>query len=123
VEIIRDLRQDAIEGRIFLPHDWLGERGVSPVALQAEDGGTGTRSCLQRLASISRRDWQTAQAALDAQAAPQLRGLRVLGGLHATLLDRIERRNYAVGRERIAVGPIASLWTAWRAARQHGRHD
>jgi hypothetical protein len=48
-----------------------------------------------------------------------LRGLRVLGALHAALLERMARRGFAVGRRRIDLGPLDRLWTAWRSARQH----
>ena len=57
VEVIRDLRQDAAMGRVFLPLDWLGEHGISHVELRSEDGGDGARRCLARLAERSRSAW------------------------------------------------------------------
>jgi phytoene synthase len=119
VEVIRDLRQDAIMGRIFLPLDWLAEHGISHVELRAEDGGDAAGRCLARLAERSRIAWATASAELAQEADGTLRGLRVLGALHAALLERIVRRGLAVGRRRIELGPLQSLWTAWRSARQH----
>jgi phytoene synthase len=119
IEIIRDLRQDAMDGRIHLPLSWLAEHQLSHVELRAEDAGDGARRCLQRLADRSRRQVATALSGLDEAAAADLRGLRVLVGLHAALLDRIERERFRVGGHRIALGPAASLWTAWRIARQH----
>lgn len=119
VEVIRDLRQDALMGRVFLPLGWLGEQGISHVELRSGDLGEGARHCLARLAERSRIAWMAASGELAQTAASDLRGLRVLGALHATLLDRIARGGYAVGRRRIALGPLDSLWTAWRSARQH----
>ena len=119
VEVIRNLRQDTAMGRVYLPLNWLGEHGISHVELRSEDGGEGARRCLARLADRSRRAWSSALGELERTAVPELRGLRVLGALHAALLDRIVRSGFAVGRSRIALGPIDSLWTAWRAARQH----
>jgi hypothetical protein len=58
-------------------------------------------------------------AGFDEADRPELRGLRVLGALHAALLDRIRRAGFAVGLRRITLAPVATLWTAWRAARQH----
>ena len=118
IEVIRDLRQDAVAGRIYLPLDWLDEHGISHVELRSGDGGEGTRRCLERLAVRARNAWTTAANDLGPAAAPELRGLRVMGALHSALLERIERSGYAVGRCRIVLGPIDSLWTAWRAARQ-----
>lgn len=119
VEVIRDLRQDAVMGRVFLPLDWLGEHGISHVELRSEDGGDGARHCLARLAERSRSAWAMACAELAQMVDGNLRGLRVLGALHAALLDRIGRQGFAVGRHRIDLGPLDSLWTAWRSARQH----
>lgn len=119
VEIIRDLRQDAVSGRIQLPLAWLAEQGISHVDLQSADPPAGARRCLERLAGRARTNWHAAQARLDDLRREELRGLRVFGELHAALLARIAHASFAVGRRRIALGPAASLWTAWRAARQH----
>jgi phytoene synthase len=119
VEVIRDLRQDVVAGRVYLPLDWLGEHGISHVDLRSEDGGEGARRCLAQLAERSRSAWSSASTELGRIAVPELRGLRVLGALHAALLDRIERSGYAFGRRQTTLGALASLWTAWRAARQH----
>jgi 15-cis-phytoene synthase len=118
-ELIRDLRQDAVRGRVFVPLDWLAENGISHVELRSEDGGDGARRCLARLAERARNDWATASAELAQMTDGNLRGLRVLGALHAALLERIARRGFAVGRHQIEIGPLESLWTAWRSARQH----
>lgn len=119
VEIIRDLRQDAAMGRVFLPLDWLEEHGITHVELRSGDGGGGTRSCLARLAERSRSEWSSASGELARMAAPEMRGLSVLGALHAALLDRIASAGFAVGHRRISLGALDGLWTAWRAARQH----
>lgn len=119
VEIIRDLRQDAAAGRVFLPLDWLEEHGITHVELRSEDGGGRAQKCLARLAERSRSEWSSASSELARAAAPELRGLRVLGALHAALLERIVSAGFAVGRRRIVLGALDSLWTAWRAARQH----
>ena len=119
VEIIRDLRQDAVGGRIYLPLAWLDEVGISHVELRAADAGAGAQQCLERLATRAARQWQQAMNEFDEVDRPELRGLRVLGALHAALLDRIAHDRFAVGQRRIAQAPLAGLWTAWRAARQH----
>lgn len=119
VEVIRDLRQDVVMGRVFLPLEWLGEHGISHVELRSEDGGDGARRCLARLAERSRIAWAAASGELAQMADGNLRGLRVLGALHAALLECIARRGFAVGRRRIDLGPFDSLWTAWHSARQH----
>jgi len=119
IECIRDLRQDATDGRVHLPLDWLTEAGVTPLELRSADAGPGARRCLERFAHCARDRWQQARRGINRAGAPTLRGLRVHGELHLALLRRIERERFAVGTHRIVLGPAASLWTAWRAARQH----
>jgi phytoene synthase len=119
VEVIRDLRQDAAMGRIFLPLDWLEEHGITHVELRSGGGAGGARSCLARLAERSRNEWSSASGELARMAAPELRGLRVMGAMHAALLARIASEGFAVGNRRISLGALDGLWTAWRAARQH----
>ncbi len=119
IEIIRDLPQDAIDGRIYLPLEWLAERGLTHAALRAPDGNDGVRACLTRLASHARGQARIALAGIDAISTPALRGLRVLVRLHGELLDHIERADFAVRSRPVELGPATCLWTAWRAARQH----
>ena len=119
IEIIRDLRQDATKGRIYLPLAWLDAEGIDHIELRAGHLSPGVVRCLARLAGKSR---DLGQRALDALAGGEfaaLRGQRVLLGLHQALLDRIERRQFEVGRQWQSLGAMQSLWTAWRAARQH----
>ena len=119
VEIIRDLRQDALNGRIYLPLDWLEGEGVDHVELRAAQLRPGVVRCLLRLAEKSREQGRMAMMALSGGEFAALRGPKVLLRLHLALLERIERRQFDVGVRRLALGPMQSLWTAWRAARRH----
>ncbi len=114
-EILRDLRQDAWDGRVYVPLDWLAAEGVDPAALREAEAPPGVARCLQRLASEARQHWAAESAA--APGADSLRGLRVLAALHLALIDRLEQAGFAVGLQRLEPGPLRSLWTAWRAAR------
>lgn len=119
IEIIRDLREDAIGGRIYLPLAWLDAEGVNHNELRAENMSPGARRCLARLAAESRENSQRAREALIECDFAALRGQIVFLELHIALLEQIEREQFAVGRRRLMLGPMQSLWTAWRAARQH----
>jgi 15-cis-phytoene synthase len=116
-EIIRDLRQDAWHGRVFVPWAWLETEGVDLEQLQGAVPGAGLRRSLQRLATKARSAWSEARDSLDTAAADPLRALIVLAELHRALLDRMERSNFDVGRQRVELPPLRRLVTAWRAAR------
>jgi len=117
IEVIRDLRQDAANGRIYIPLAWLDAEGVDHDALRAERLSDGLGRCLARLAENAREQGRRARNLLAGDDLPVLRGHKVLLELHLALLDRIERGQFEAGRQ--ALGPMRSLWTAWRAARQH----
>lgn len=119
IEIIRDLRQDAVNGRVYLPLAWLEAEGIDHTALHSESISSGARGCLTRLAARSREQYHKACEAMAEGDCTRLRGLRVLLELHASLLDRIERAQFEVGRQRFSLGSMEKLWTAWRTARQH----
>lgn len=115
-EIVRDLRQDAHDGRIYVPLQELDKHSLSAEHLNEPELGREARAALGQLK-------QTADAELASTFASDgiheaLRPLRVLAALHRRLLDRIAARNYDVGRERIDLGPIEKPWVAWREARR-----
>ncbi len=119
IEIIRDLRQDAVRGRIYLPLDWLDAERIDHKELGSESVGPGARRCLARLAEKAREQSRRATRELEDCSAADLRAQNVLLGLHLELLDRIERLQFEVGRGQLELGRMRSLWTTWRVARQH----
>jgi 15-cis-phytoene synthase len=114
-EILRDLRQDACDGRIYLPLDELERNGVELDTLR---GREVTPQLKEALASIRRAVREDLQPPAASQRNGALRPLFVLAALHARLLDRIAQRDYDVASERIELGPIEKPWIAWRAARR-----
>jgi len=117
-EIIRDLRQDAWHGRVFVPWSWLEAEGVDLEQLRGAAQGDGLRRALQRLAWKARSAWSEARESLDPASVDPLRPLIVLGDLHRALLDRMERSKFDIGRQRVELPPLQRLITAWRAARR-----
>lgn len=77
------------------------------------------RQAVQRLATTCRARWQSAESRFGVAGGDSLRGLRVLGSQFMTVLERLEQAGFRPGQRR-DLPAITSLWTAWRAARQHG---
>lgn len=122
-EVLRDLRQDAHEGRVYLPLEALERQGLSHRDLQVRDLQPALRALLEQMHGLARAQLRTLsqqearQVWTRAQRA-RLRPLFVLAALHERLLDRIASRGYDVLRERIELGPVEKPWIAWRAARR-----
>lgn len=114
-EILRDLRQDAYEGRLYLPLDELDRLGLKPEDLRAREVDSRLKEALKSFSDSVRANLEA--PARNSQSA-RLRPIFVLAALHRRLLDRIAARNYDVASERIDLGPIEKPWVAWRAARR-----
>jgi 15-cis-phytoene synthase len=114
-EIVRDLRQDVYEGRVYLPLDELQRHSIEPERLRDREIAPVVREVLKEFQAHALQDLSTP---VDRQYRASLRPLLVMGALHRRLLDRIAKNNYEVAAERIELGPVEKPWTAWRAARK-----
>lgn len=114
-EVVRDLRQDAYDGNVYLPLDLLDKHDLKTEHLRAREVDPKLKDALRSL-----RESATAELDLPPRG-PQTQHLRpvyVLAALHRKLLDHIAARNYDVATQRIELGPLQKPWTAWRAARK-----
>ncbi len=118
-EIVRDLRQDARDGRIYLPLDLLEQHSVRPEQLDTREVGANLRATLQETKRTAQEDLGAGLPSDEIHEA--LRPLRVLAALHHALLERIASRDFDVASERIELGPIEKPWIAWREARRRRR--
>jgi phytoene synthase len=116
VEMLRDLRQDAYDGHMYLPLDVLDRHGLRVEQLRDRDYAPEVKVALKTFGDSIRTELDRKPPSRE----PRLRAVYVLCALHRRLLDRIAARNFDVAHERIDLGPIEKPWVAWRAARASG---
>lgn len=112
--IIRDVGEDALRGRIYLPvnelqqfdvkaHEILNrvhsERFVALMRFQAERAHQTYDEALALLPAVDRRS--------------QKPGL-MMASIYRTLLREIERDGFQVLSQRVSLTPVRKLWLAWR---------
>jgi 15-cis-phytoene synthase len=112
--IIRDVGEDAMRGRIYLPIDELqrfdvkaqellqrqySDRFTALMKFQAERAHALYDEALALLPSVDRRN--------------QKPGL-MMASIYRTLLREIEASNFQVLHQRIALTPLRKLWLAWK---------
>lgn len=119
-EILRDVRQDAHEGRLYLPLDDLGQAGVGLEDLRGKESSESVKGVLARFRDSVLPDLDLQNAAFEPTTRAYLRPLFVMAALHRRLLDRIARQHYSVATQRIELGPVEKPWVAWRSARAAG---
>jgi 15-cis-phytoene synthase len=109
--ILRDVREDAARGRIYLPLNELEGHGVRLEDLTALRSGAqltaGQRALLASIAHRAEHFYQSGRALLPLIAADARPALWVLVTIYHDLLRRIEHRNYDVFSERVRV-PVSA---------------
>lgn len=114
--ILRDIKEDAERGRIYLPGDLLREKGVAPerIVALAAGGGAMEENELVLLRGLEVRAQMLYHSAeeliplLDADARP---AMRVLVRIYRGLLDRIAEDPGAVFERRVSVPTYRKLGT------------
>ena len=114
INVIRDVGDDARRGRVYMPVDELQRFEVTAADLLNGRYVDGFVPLLRFQAERARAVYREALDVLPAaDRATQRPGL-IMGAIYATLLDEIERENFQVLHQRIALTPLRKLWIAWR---------
>jgi 15-cis-phytoene synthase len=114
VNIVRDVGDDARRGRIYLPLDELQRFGVKAADLLNARYVDGFVPLMRFQAERARDAYREALALLPAEDRKSQRTGLIMGAIYATLLDEIERANFQVLHQRIALTPLRKLWIAWK---------
>jgi phytoene synthase len=120
-EILRDLRQDAYDGRIYFALPTLARANIQVADLKQQALTQPVRTLVLEQAQQIRRDFDRSTATLRPPERTRLRPLLVLASLHARLLERIQREPDALPQRRVDLGPLEKVWISWRAAITAGR--
>lgn len=116
--ILRDVREDAQRGRIYLPLDELLEHRINPHDLLKGTTTDAFRDLLAFQAQRARQHYQRAMSCLPPQDRYAQRSGIIMAAIYQTLLDEIETDGYKVMRQRVSLTPVRKLWIAWRTARR-----
>ena len=101
--IIRDVREDALQGRVYLPQEDLRRFGVDPAELAASRP-TGRVRALLEYQAIRAVDYYRRAEPLVSRVDPLGRPVLVaMVGIYRTLLDEIVRRDYDVFSGRVSL--------------------
>lgn len=113
--IVRDVKEDALNGRIYLPAEDLERFGVRPSMLQAGSLAGELRRLLEFEARRARAYYEESRPLLDMVSADSRGALWALVEIYSRLLARIEQRGYDVLHGRIRLGWFEKSAIAARA--------
>jgi len=112
--ILRDVGEDALRGRIYLPVNELQQFDVKAHEILK-------RSYSDRFTALMKFQAQRAQGLYDealallpaADRRAQKPGL-MMASIYRALLCEIERDNFQVLHQRVSLTPVRKLWLAWK---------
>ena len=112
--IIRDVGEDAMRGRIYLPVNELQQFDVKAHELLNRVHSERFVALMKFQAARAHQAYDDALALLpQADRRNQKPGL-MMASIYRTLLREIERDDFKVLDQRVSLTPVRKLWLAWR---------
>jgi len=113
--ILRDIREDAERGRIYLPAEDLRRFGVSEDDLCAGRRGEPFLRLMAFESERARAYYNDSRPLLDLIHPRSRASLWALIAIYSRLLERIEQGNFDVFRHRVRLPLWEKSWIVWRA--------
>jgi phytoene synthase len=113
--ILRDIREDAELGRIYLPAEDLRRFGVTPDDLRKGNRSQGFLEMMRFEAARARQYYTESAPLLDLIHPRSKPSLWALIAIYSRLLERIEATNYDVFRRRVRLSTFEKSWILARA--------
>ena len=124
--ILRDVREDALRGRVYLPGEDLAAYGVSRDDLVQGNAGEHTTALFRFQADRADEYYQRAFDLLPEEDRYTQRCGLIMAAIYRATLDEIRRDGFRILEHRVKLTPLRKLWIAWRTAsaerRRHRRH-
>ncbi len=112
--IIRDVGEDALRGRIYLPINELQQFEVKAHEILNRVYSERFTALMKFQAERAHRLYDEAFAMLpEADRRAQKPGL-MMASIYRTLLREIERDNFQVLHQRVSLTPLRKFWLAWK---------
>lgn len=119
--IIRDVKEDALRDRIYLPQDMMQRHGVTEKNLLSGESSPSLAALLNELAQNAEDCYQSAMTNLHEPDRWNQRCGLIMSSIYHAILDRIKQRDFDVMGGRISIPTLAKLWIAWRTARRENK--
>jgi len=118
--ILRDVREDALNGRIYLPREDMARFSVTAEMLRAPAATDELRRLLAFEAARARAYYDEAQPLIGMVSPDSRHALWALIEIYRRLLSRIEQRGYEVLSQRVRLSALEKTSIALRAVLRRG---
>ncbi|MBE9526007.1 MAG: presqualene diphosphate synthase HpnD [Proteobacteria bacterium] len=118
INILRDVKEDAKRGRIYIPQDELSRFKVDKKMLLDGKNNQNTISLFEFQADRADEYYAKAFDSLEASDRYQQRTGIIMAEIYYALLKKIKKTHYPVLSQRVKISKIKKLWIAWTTARR-----
>lgn len=111
--ILRDIKEDADRGRIYLPCEYLRDAGVpaDPIAILT---APGLPAVCDRLATLAHAYFSEARQAMELCDRTAMKPARLMGATYDAVLAALEQRGWKRLDDRVSLPKWKKLWLACR---------
>jgi phytoene synthase len=121
--ILRDVKNDADRGRIYLPQEELERGGVSEAEILAGTYSARYAGAAEGLAARAREHYQAAQRLLPAEDRRSMVAAELMGSVYWRLLRKLEAARFDVfGPSPVRLGSLHKVTLVLRAWWRHALH-
>ena len=113
--ILRDVKEDADNGRVYLPNEDLERFGVQAADMRQSGMSPALRSLLEFELARARAYYEESRPLLELVSRDSRHALWALIEVYRRLLDRIEAEGYPVLSRRVSLPTSEKLWLIFRA--------
>lgn len=112
--IIRDVGEDALRGRIYLPVEELQRFDVKAHEISKRQDSERFTALMQFQAERAHRLYDEALALLPAPDRRSQKPGLMMASIYRTLLREIEADGFKVLHQRVSLTPLRKFWLAWK---------
>lgn len=112
--ILRDIDEDGMVGRLYLPSEALARHGVAAQPVSAALANPALQAVAAEVAEAARLRFAEAHAILATIDRKAARPVRMIDAVYSRLLERLVAAGFAPPRTRVKLGKLEKLWLALR---------
>jgi len=112
--IIRDVGEDAMRGRIYLPVNELQQFDVKAGEILDRKYSDRFTALMRFQTERARKYYDEAIALLPEEDRRAQKPGLMMASIYRTLLDEIERDGFQVLHQRVSLTPLRKFWLAWK---------
>jgi 15-cis-phytoene synthase len=112
--IIRDVGEDALRGRIYLPQDELDRYGVTSADILNRRYTDNFRTLMHFQYGRAAQSYEQALSLLPREDRRSQRAGLAMAAIYRALLEEIRRDKFQVLDRKISLPPVRKLWLAWK---------